>query len=250
MTDKSEPDNLADILHALRHEQIGVREQAIERLRDYANSATSDTHDDTSNWVEAFQAWDRVRTQRLQQRGVVETLLRTMEDVSDQIRARTASLLGSVVAPGTQEALARHLQNDPSPRVRLVCAWMLRTSSASPVTVDALIAALQDPYDSVISSVCKALGECDDMRVVEPLCAVLTHSSWNVRYSGCAALVRLNAVDPSLVSLLGELNRHPEAQAHNEMIISGNELTAQYEPGSALGLTTQEMLDQARRALQ
>lgn len=74
--------------------------------------------------------------------------------------------------------------------------------------------------------------------------------SWEVRFAACEALVRLGAVDAEMVALLEELNRQPEAKEHNQIVRSVNDLEAQCGgTGGETAQTTQEVLEQARRAL-
>src|SRR5579871_1302885 len=80
MANKPGKDNLEDILCALRHEQATIREQAIQRLNTYANSAGGNTNDNTLTGAEAWEAGRRAIRQTLQQSLIVEALLIAIDD--------------------------------------------------------------------------------------------------------------------------------------------------------------------------
>ena len=215
MADDPKHDDLNDILSALRDEETAVREQAIQRLQRYANTAGG-FQDDTLTEVEALEEWGKARKQSLQQRSIVEALLIAIDDSSSRVRAWAALMLRHPTTPEAQAALLRHLREDPNEQVRMMCVASLDSTPYSPEKVDGFIDALQDPHYQVVFPACQFLGKLGDPKAIEPLRAVLSNPSWNVRFEACEALVRLRAVDLPLVSLLERLNRQPEADRHNE----------------------------------
>jgi len=253
MANKPGKDNLEDILCALRHEQATIREQAIQRLNTYANSAGGNTNDNTLTGAEAWEAGRRAIRQTLQQSLIVEALLIAIDELSVQVRAYAASMLGHLTVLEAQEALLWHLRNDPSDKVRIVCAWALPSIPDSPRVVEAFIAALQDSSDAVVSFACITLGEKGGRQAIEPLRRMLVHPSWNVRFHSCKALVTLEAVDHQVVDVLGVLNQQPEAEEYNDFKVNQKENPDLYDPWGLhkdkQAQTTQVVLDQARRAL-
>lgn len=243
-----EDDTLEEILIALRDEETAIREKAIVRLECYVNTAGSPPSDSLTK-AEALEEWGRNRKTRLQEMSIVEGLLSAIDDPSDRVRSHASLMLGHPTAPEAQAALLRHLREDPVDQVRAVCAIALSNSPDTPRKVQGFIDALQDSRDLVVSSACLYLGKIGDSQAIEPLRAVLSHSSWDVRFKACEALVRLQAVDPHIVSLLEELNQQAAADKHNETVRKVNKLSAEFVPTAERARSTQEVLDEARRAL-
>src|SRR5260221_3530841 len=150
MTNEPHKDNLEDILNALQDEQTTVREQAIQRLQSYVNSAGSEGENNTLTKAQAHEVWGRARIQQLQDSRIVEALLVAIEDPSARVRASTAFLLGDVTSSEAQEALIRHLRNDPMHQVRMMCVGSLGYRPYSPLKVQGFISVLQDPHYQVV----------------------------------------------------------------------------------------------------
>jgi HEAT repeat protein len=245
MAQEPQKENLENILSALRDEQRTVREQAIDRLGIYVNSAGSEAENDHLTEAEALKAWDEARTQQLQDSRIAEALLVSIDDPSDRVRCVSALLLGDVLTPEAQESLIRHLLHDPARNVRTVSVMALGHLPYTTRKMEAFIAALQDSEDTVVSGACGDLGRIGNPQAIEPLQNVLSHPSWEVRFKAGEALVRLKAVNLRVVHLLDELNRQPEAHEYNEIMGKANKLN----PPEAQALTTQAVLDQARHLL-
>lgn len=244
MTHEPQKDTLEDILSTLQDEQETVRQHSLQRLHAYFICAGGPMENGTITQA-AKEAGDKAVTQQLQDREIVPLLLGAMEDTSARIRACTALVLGHVTNAEAQEALIQHLQDDPAHQVRHMCVAGLRNRSNSQRKMQGLIAALQDEHYTVVFPACLSLGQIGDPQAIEPLRCVLSHSSWNVRFYACQALVRLNSVNLPVVNLLEELTQQPEAQQHNELMQKVNKLT----DSEGQAQTVQTVLDQARRLL-
>jgi HEAT repeat protein len=241
MENMPEKDNLEDILSDLRHEQLERREFAMKRLEIYSFRFGHEKEPDS------LEAAFRVRTRLLQDSRIVEALLIAIGDQSTRIRAGAAILLGHSELPEVQKPLIRLLRNDPVSKVRMACNLGLQSTPNSPEKTVGYISALYDPHDTLVSSSCYVLWQIGDKQAIEPLRTVLTHSCWDVRFGACEALVRLNAIDLQVVNILEELNQQPEAEHHNQWMLTIDSQTTQYDPQSR---TTQAVLERARRALQ
>jgi HEAT repeat protein len=247
MVNEPESHNLDDILRALQHEQETVRERAIQRLKIYSLWAGKDPKHTPITEEESKEAWER-RSQFLQRNAIVEVLLAAMEDSSSVVRTHTALMLGQATAcAGAQDALLRHLRNDQVPRVRMMCAVSLSWTQQSLEKFDGFVAALQDSHYQVVSHASLGLGEMGDKRAIEPLKTVLSHSSWQVRFSACQALVHLEAVNHQVIEVLEEVNRQSEAQDHDRMLLDMEELYK--AAGEAMPETTTAILARARALL-
>lgn len=248
MDDIPNHDNLEEILVGLQAEETTVRERAIDRLHSYTCRVAAPRNDALTQ-AEAIEEWGRKHRQCFQERSIVEALLAAIDDPSVRVRRYAALMLGHPTAPEAQASLLRHLREDPVENVRTICAMSLDSSPNTPQKVQGFMDALRDANHRVVSPACKSLGKLGDPRAVEPLRAVLSHPCWNVRFKACEALVRLQAADLRLVSLLEELNQQAEADIYNESVHKRNELSAEFMPTAARAQTTEEVLDQARRAL-
>ncbi len=232
-----ERDNLEDILEDLRHEQPEIRQYAIQRLEVYSFRAYDEAE------VDSLEAADKIRTRLLQDPRVVDALLIAIGDPSARIRGGAALLLGHGETLEGQDALLRHLQTDPTDSVRKMCAMALGHTPNTPQKLEGYLSALRAPDYQIVFSACINLGKIGEKKAVEPLRAILTHSSWKMRFRAC-----------EVVNLLEALNRHREAEEHNEMIRGNAALSAKFDPQAAdrdvEAGTTQGMLEKARRALQ
>jgi HEAT repeat protein len=254
MTNEPQKDDLDTILRALHDEQVTIREQASERLHAYVISASSKGLNAPHIEGPTLEDWDRAYIQQLQDIRIVEALQTAMEDSSARVRRHAASLLGSVTTTEAQEALLRHLHDDPADPVRVACVFALGTHPYTPRKVQGLIAALHDPSDQVVSLACLSLGKAEHPQALEPLHSILSHTSFKIRFYACEALVRLKSVDLEVVNLLEELNQQPEVQRLNEMQQKKNEMISRGDPlgitePQARAQTCQAILEQARRLL-
>lgn len=231
MNNEFNDDSLAEILSALRHNDDGVREQAIQRLQRYVNNAGAVAGKNLDTRAE-LDAWDKACKQTLLRPEIVDALLTAIDDASSRVRATAALMLGSAEVPVAQVALIRRLRIDTVNHVRMMCVVSVRRDS-SLQSVDAFIAALRDPHYQVVFPACQALRDIKDRRAVGPLRAVMKHESWQVRFTACEALVSLDAVDDQVIHTLEALSAQPEAAEHDQMVLSVRELSAELEPDSA-----------------
>ena len=231
----------------LRTGTASEREKAIQDLHRLVNAAAENAGSADMTLRERMDAWWLARHEVVTLPEIAEALIEAMEDSSVRVRGTTTLMLSDVRTEDADAALIHHLLTDPVAHVRVICCGTLRRSS-EPHIVEAYIAALGDSEARVVFSACAALGLSGDIRSVEPLRKVLNHPHWNVRYYAAEALVELGSVDESLVALLEELVTQPEADKHDEIITSANEINN--EGGSSRrSLTTREVSQKARQRL-
>jgi HEAT repeat protein len=205
-----------------------------------------------AEWAQLLRSEDeRVRDEaRLQliRRGgrlAVEAFTAAMDDERDDVR--THAVQGLVRVGGGIEVLLAHLNDDPCGMVRLLCATGIRPPSVesnTPAVVEALLAALRDPWDAVVCMACLLLAALGDLRCVEPLRGLLTNQPWKVRREACRALYRLGSVDTALLSAAEELDRTWEGHYHNLHVYRSRQVDASLGIPVATHLdpTTKEMI--------
>lgn len=139
----------------------------------------------------------------------VACLIRLIDDPEEAIAGPAAFSLGQLEAAAALPVLLDRLQTHPSGEVRSSCALALENFGPE-VAVHALVAALNDPDESVIYTAAYTLGELGDPVAIEGLRRLLAHPRWNLRYVASKALIELNADPPELTPALRELLRAPE----------------------------------------
>jgi HEAT repeat protein len=162
--------------------------------------------------VRCFAAY---RLMRLEDRRAVEPLLGLLEDESARVRFAAALGLGHYEAPESVPRLLDHLENDPDPHARALCASALDRVGGDD-TLAGLIRALGDPDWHVKSAACSALARRKDSRAASGLIGLLDDPLWNVRHSACQALVDLEVADERVVSATEQLRREPEAEGYED----------------------------------
>jgi hypothetical protein len=210
--------SLSAVLKLLQDEDASIREEAVGQLHRYVNIAAYERADHSLTGHAGAEAEHAASIDVWQDSRIVAALLVAMDDPVGNVRCRAPLLLGHVKTASAQEAIIRHLRSDPADSVRLMCVMGIGWTADTPQKVSALTDALQDSQPNVVFIACSKLGKIGDSQAVSPLRAVLVHPAWKVRFNACEALVRLQAVDETIVTVLEELSVQPEAEEHNKMV--------------------------------
>jgi len=217
-------EGLTRFLEMLKDELPRKRREGMRCLKVYIHRAANEKVDPTRPSYEQFEALSKAESAIVDRKEVFEALVAGAEDESIKVRAASVLMLGRSHQLLAQQVIIERLQEDPNEQVRMLSASALRRAPYTPQKVDAFIAALKDAHHQVLYPACVALGRSGDKRAVVPLRHTMDHETWNVRFHACEALVRLDAVDNRVVTVLEELHAAPEAHHHNEGVKSAKEL--------------------------
>jgi HEAT repeat protein len=186
----------------------------------------------------------------------IALLLQAFEDTSPRVRGSVALALGTGDLQPLP-ALIRHLRENASAHVRLMCAVSLGWTSDSR-TVEPLLAALRDGLaagDWKLTMTCaQTLGASGAHQAIPLLLEALDQPRWSARRSAAQALLDLEVADGRLVSALERMSREPDAAEWNVSAAESRrdldlmrELAAKAgDPEPTALPTIQEMIDQAR----
>jgi hypothetical protein len=247
MHENLNPEDLKEALHDLASEDAAVSEGAIQRLRGLvARAAKEETAGADPEIAGGQRPFDEARHRILNRPEIASALIGALEAPSARVRAKAALLLWHVDSSETESALIHHVRHDAVDHVRMICVRALG-DRRSPAVWNALVQALRDPQEKVVSGVCIKLGVWCAVGAVEPLQRLLDHPAWHVRYRSCQSLINLDAVDERLIAALETLVSPPEAAMHDEIIVDANEHREELGLGPEPWLTCAETLEQARR---
>ena len=201
------------------------------------------------------RAVDRLR--ELEGPEATRALIGALDDPAAQVRSKAVFWLGEGAVTEAVPALIERLLHDESAHVRIMCAMCLRGPEDERVT-EALIQALSDSDQRVLTGAISGLGHIGDRRAVPFLLPLLDHSERRVRYFGSKALLELKVADPRLVAALERLAQDPEAEEHDLQVDEDNryylETHKQFyqelgEPEPPRVLKMHELVEQARQLL-
>jgi hypothetical protein len=144
-------------------------------------------------------AWHReglMAACRLEDTGLAMALL---DDAHGGVRGTAVLTVWHLEAAEAAPTLVRLLAEDPDEHVRMFSAVVLGHLSTDGA-VEALIDALNDEWDKVVSSACIALSKYHDVRAIDALFRVLkTHASWDLRYHALRTLDDLGCRDRAML---------------------------------------------------
>lgn len=154
-------------------------------------------------------------------REVLDALIPLLHHPEEEIRRRVGSALNlfseldePVKVEQKADELAHYLEHGDDPRLRLRCALLLGPVH-SPGVDRAVLRALGDPFDSVVTWACHEAAERCGAEGIAAVQDLLNHSSWQVRLTACITLIQQKAADQRVVATLEALMREPEAAEHD-----------------------------------
>jgi HEAT repeat protein len=178
----------------------------------------------------------------------VRALIDLMENECATVRCGTALTLGRMGAKQASQSLCQHARDEPVADVRRYCVAALGRIGGN-AAMRAIVDALADSNQLVVSRAAVELGDFGDVAPVEIIRKLLTHASWQVRLSACQSLMKIRAIDDGVTRCLECLNGEPDADEYNEFVTAYMASYVRDEDGDCPLYTTTELLSAAKEML-
>jgi len=197
----------------------------------------------TANGLERSQKLSSLRDTHPHE--ALDALIHLMHSSDQALRRRAGTSLSwfREIAATKATALAEMLQHHEDERIRLLCAIHLMPVPG-PAVDQGFLAALRDPFDTIVQIACLEVGARAGTPAVVALTGLLEHPSWRVRLEACKALITFKKADARVVATLEAMGHEPEAAVYDaECDNQGLDMVTLLEFGEALGILPESEKD-------